>query len=126
MLGISVPILVHLLNRMRPRQVEWAAMELLQKSMLTRSRQIRIEDILLLLLRCMAIILLALAMTRPTITEKSAESLGLGRRITGAVIAVDGSFSMECRSVRSSITYGLIISLSVLISIFLNISTLVE
>jgi len=101
-LGISVPIVIHLLNRIRPRPVKWAAMELLQKSMRVRSRQIRLEDILLLIMRCIAICLLALAMSRPTITAQSAASFGIGRQTTGVVIAVDGSFSMERKPTANS------------------------
>lgn len=101
-LGISVPITIHLLTRMRPRPIKWAAMELLRKSMSVRSFRIRLEDILLLIMRCLVIALLALAMARPTITGQNAESLGIGRKMTGAVIAIDGSFSMKCKPTAKS------------------------
>ncbi len=96
MLGISVPILIHLLNRFRFRRIDWAAMELLRRAVLTRSRQIRLEDLLLLILRCAVILLLALSLARPTITASGAKWFGGEARI-GAVIAIDASYSMAHR-----------------------------
>ena len=94
--GIAVPIIIHLLNRYRHRRVEWAAMELLRRALVVRSRRIRIEDLLLLLLRCLAVILIALAMARPTLTASGAKWFG-GEEQVGAVIAIDASYSMAYR-----------------------------
>jgi len=93
--GISVPVVIHLMNRFRSRDVDWAAMDLLRKVLVVRSRRIRIEDLILLLLRCAIIGLLALAIARPTLTSKDTASWIAGRADVGAVIAVDASFSME-------------------------------
>ena len=90
--GISVPIIIHLLNKLRHKQTDWAAMEFLRKALLVRSRRIRIEDILLLILRCLAIALVAFALVRPTLSASSAKLLGGGQ--SGIVIGLDGSFSM--------------------------------
>ncbi len=93
LLGVSVPIIIHLLNRYRHKQIDWAAMELLKRAMTIRSRQVRIEDILLMILRCAAILLIALALMRPTITSSGAQ--WLGQQQVGAVIAVDASYPMS-------------------------------
>lgn len=90
-LGISIPILIHLLTRLRPRTVRWAAMELLRRAVVVRSRRLKLEDLLILALRCLAIALIAVAMARPALTGSKAGILG-GR--IGVIIAVDGSFSM--------------------------------
>jgi len=74
MAGVLVPI-IHLLNRFR-RRMHWAAMELLRRALVMRSRRIKLEDFLLLPLRCLAVILLALAMSRPTITVSAAKWFG--------------------------------------------------
>ena len=94
--GVAVPIIIHLLNRFRQRRLEWAAMELLRRAMVLRSRRIRIEDLLLLALRCLAVILIALAMSRPSLRTEAAKYLGAGEHV-GAVIAIDGSYSMAYR-----------------------------
>ena len=94
--GVAIPIIIHLLNRFRRRRIDWAAMELLRRAMMMRSRQVRLEDLILLALRCLAIILIALALARPTIRSSGAKWFGAGEQI-GAIIALDGSFSMETR-----------------------------
>jgi hypothetical protein len=96
LLGVSVPILIHLLNRYRYREVDWGAMELLRRAMVLRSRRVRIEDLILLALRCLAVALLAIAMARPTISAAGARFFG-GESRVGAVIALDASYSMSHR-----------------------------
>lgn len=91
--GVGVPIAIHLLNRFRPKKVAWAAMDLLRQATVVRSRQVQLEDLILLLLRCLAILLLALALARPTLTGLGASLLGGGG--AGAIIAIDGSYSMS-------------------------------
>lgn len=98
-LGVAVPILIHLLNRYRHRQVDWGAMELLRRALVVRSRQVQLEDWILLALRCLAVLLLALALARPTISAGT--WLGKGAQ-AGVVIALDGSFSMAHRPAVAS------------------------
>ena len=50
-LGVSVPLIIHLLYRKHRRQTDWAAMELLRRALVIRSGQVRLEDLLILLLR---------------------------------------------------------------------------
>ena len=50
-LGVALPILAHLLNRYRVKRTPWAAMQFLNRSVRVRSRQLRLRDLLLLLLR---------------------------------------------------------------------------
>ena len=77
--GIAAPIAIHLMNRFRHRDVDWAAMDLLRKVLVVRSRRIRLEDLLLLLLRCLIVSLLALAIARPVLTPDGCEFLRPGR-----------------------------------------------
>ena len=95
-LGVAVPIAIHLLNRYRHREVDWAAMALLRRALVVRSRQIRIEDLLILLLRCLAVLLLALAMARPTLRGAGAGWFGREAQV-GVVLALDASFSTAHR-----------------------------
>ena len=93
--GIGVPIFIHLLNRYRHRELDWAAMELLRRALVVRSRQIRIEDIVILLLRCLAVLLIALAMARPTM-RTGAGWFGREAQV-GVVVAIDASYSAAHR-----------------------------
>jgi hypothetical protein len=92
--GVSVPIIIHLLNRFRHRRVDWGAMELLRRAMMVRSRQVQIEDLILLVLRCLAVGLVAFAMARPTIKASASIFGQSGKTQAGVVIALDSSFSM--------------------------------
>ena len=64
--AVSIPILIHLLNRRRFRVKDWAAMKFLLESIRKNRRRLRIEELILLALRCLAIVLLALAVARFT------------------------------------------------------------
>ena len=90
--GIAVPIIIHLLYRKHRRQTPWAAMELLRRALVVRSGQVKIEDFLILFLRCLAIFLIAAALLRPTLSSESAAWLGEKR--VGLVVAIDASYSM--------------------------------
>ncbi|MEX0775960.1 MAG: BatA domain-containing protein [Phycisphaeraceae bacterium] len=91
--GVAVPVLVHLLNLYRFHETDWAAMRFLQRAAQVRSRQIRLRDILLMLLRCLAVALLVLALARPVFRPTGPAAM-LGESRAGVVIAVDGSYSM--------------------------------
>ena len=91
--GIAVPILIHLLYRKHRRQTDWAAMELLRRAIVIRSGQVKLEDYLILFLRCAALLLIAAALLRPTLNSDSAQWLGEKR--VGMVVAIDASFSMN-------------------------------
>ena len=90
-LGIGLPILAHLLNRFQVQHTDWAAMQFLNRSVRVRSRQIKLRDLLLLILRCMALLLLVFALARPAWNSSSWLP---GERRAGVVIVIDSSFSM--------------------------------
>lgn len=92
-LGVALPILAHLLNRQKVKRTDWAAMRFLNRNVRVRSRQIRLRDLLLLILRCVALLLLVLALSRPAWTGDA--SWLPGERRAGVVIAIDSSFSMS-------------------------------
>jgi hypothetical protein len=92
-LGIAVPIVIHLLNRYRFKVVDWGAMELLRRAVTMRARRVRLEDLILLALRCLVILLIALALARPVLAPGGGFRVGSGSDL-GAVIAIDASFSM--------------------------------
>ena len=93
-LGVALPILAHLLNRYRVQHTPWAAMQFLNRSVRVRSRQLRLRDLLLLLLRCSAVLLLSLALSRPATNDPDGSWLPSEQR-AGVVIALDASFSMQ-------------------------------
>jgi len=69
--AIAIPVLIHLLNRRRAKVVEWGAMRFLLASAASRNRRIMLEEILLMVLRCLAVAVLVLAVARPYLPSRS-------------------------------------------------------
>jgi len=92
--GVSIPIIIHLLNKRKFERVVWAAMRFLKVSVERNQRRIQVEDILLLLVRCLLVALLALVLARPVACTHSSAGL-LGQAAVTAVIVLDNSGSMS-------------------------------
>jgi hypothetical protein len=88
----AVPILIHLWNKKRYREVSWAAIEYLLAAMRKNSRRMRIEQLLLLAVRTLIIVLLVLAVAQPFL-EQTGLPFAPGQR-TLKVLVIDGSYSM--------------------------------
>ncbi len=92
--AVSIPIIIHLLNKRKFERVTWAAMRFLNVAMEQNQRRVQIEDLLLLLLRCLLLLLLGLALARPAIHAAQASGVFGQSRVTG-VIVLDNSYSMS-------------------------------
>ena len=99
--AVAVPIIIHLLNRRKFKTVTWAAMKFVKLSVDQNQRRMRIEDLILLLIRCALVALLALALARPA--SKDAASGVLGQTKVTAFVILDNSYSMDCRVVMGKI-----------------------
>ncbi|HEY3320481.1 MAG TPA: VWA domain-containing protein [Planctomycetota bacterium] len=95
----AVPIIIHLLNKRRFRPVVWAAMEFLLSAIQKNQRRLQLRDIILMLIRAMAIVCLALALARPAVSARGL--LGSGMK-TGAIILLDNSLSMGYNNGRET------------------------
>lgn len=99
--AVAVPIVIHLLNRQRYKKVEWAAMRFLLEAVRRTRRRLRLEEILLLAVRCAIFLLIAAALARPVLSGSV-----LGMQIEGnvyAIIALDASYSMGARIGHQSV-----------------------
>lgn len=90
-IGVAVPIIIHLLYRKNRKETDWAAMELLRRALVVRSGQIKLEDFIILLLRCLTLLLLAAALLRPILKDSDL----IGDQKVGMVVAIDDSLSMN-------------------------------
>src|SRR5437868_7060327 len=88
----GAPLVIHLLNRRKYREVPWAAMQYLLAAIRKNSRRIQVEQLILLLMRMLIIALLVLAVAE-FYTEFLGRRFVSGRR-THKVLVLDGSFSM--------------------------------
>ena len=92
----AIPIIIHLLNQRRFKVVVWAAMDFLLATIEKNSRRLQLQDLILMLLRAFALVFLALALARPTLTPGGLDLLGRQGE-TAAVIVLDNSLSMGHR-----------------------------
>ena len=96
--AVSLPILIHLLARRRFKRIRWAAMDFLIDAERRNRRRVRMEEWILLALRCLAVLLLGFLVARPFMTPSGfAAAWGGGRRVE-RVFVVDDSFSMTLRT----------------------------
>lgn len=65
----AVPIVIHLMNRRRFQRQPWAQMEWLLQAARQTQRRLQVENLLLLALRTLVVLLLAMALTRPTFSK---------------------------------------------------------
>jgi len=91
----SIPLIIHLFHRSRFRVVKWGAMHLLEPLLRAQKRRIKIEQLLLLIVRCLIPAILAFCMARPVLTGM--QSL-LGAAKTSVVVLLDNSYSMDVGS----------------------------
>ena len=93
---VLLPVLIHLINRLRNQRVAWAAMQFLRASYRKHQRWIWLKQLFLLLLR-MAAIATVVAMLAHLVTQQ--EWLGwFGGQTTHHLVLVDDSLSMGDRS----------------------------
>ncbi len=91
----ALPVLLHLLNQRRPREIAFSSVALLRDVEATTTRRVRIEERLLLLLRILALACLALGFARPILEGRFA---GLGSAPVSVALVVDNSGSTAQRS----------------------------
>lgn len=95
LLIVGVPVLIHLINMLRHRRVQWAAMEFLLQSQKKNSTWIRLKELLLLLLRMLAVAAVVLMLAQPLLRDQWGRLFGGSR--THHIVLVDDSFSMSDR-----------------------------
>src|SRR5207253_10857880 len=91
---ISLPIIIHLINRMRYKRIRWAAMEFLLKSQKRNRRRLIIEQLILLLLRCALVALAGFLVARYI-----GKALGPAERDVDHYVIIDDTLSRRDRTV---------------------------
>ena len=91
-LAIAAPIIIHLLARQRVRRVMWAAMRFLKAADERNRQRMRLEEIILLVLRCVFLLLVAFALARPAFRKGGVPGMRGGDE--AALILIDASLSM--------------------------------
>jgi hypothetical protein len=91
LLAASIPIVIHLFTRRRPKDVPFPSLEFLSEVNQSEIRRLRIKQWLLLLLRTLAVAAIAFAMARPALRGTIGPR---GTAATTVVVLVDRSGSM--------------------------------
>ncbi len=90
--ALLIPLVIHILNRSRFRTVEWGAMHLLDSVVKVNHKRFRLDQLILLLIRCAIPVLLALCLARPVLTGSR---LLEGDAPVSLVVLLDTSYSMD-------------------------------
>src|SRR6266545_1969662 len=92
--AVTVPLALHFFYRARYRPLPWAPMKFLKEAIEQTSRRLKFQEWILLLLRCLALILLAFALARPGWESAQAGS----DQAIDAVFVFDTSYSMAAKA----------------------------
>jgi hypothetical protein len=92
-LAAGLPILVHLVRRTRAQKIQFPSLMFLRKIEQKTVRRRKLRNLLLLVMRCLALLLLALAFARPYLTSQSATAASSST--SHSVILLDASCSMR-------------------------------
>jgi hypothetical protein len=92
----ALPILIHLIRRRKVKIVPWAAWDFLLQSTKRNRRRLRLEQLILLLLRIAIVCLVVLAFCRPLLRSLGLPLVAANERVH-ALIVLDNSYSMGYR-----------------------------
>ena len=92
---MALPVLIHLINMLRHRRVQWAAMEFLLVSQKKHRTWVIFKQLLLLLLRMAAIAAVVLVVAQPLLQSRWGDLFG--GTPTHHVVLLDDSYSMSDR-----------------------------
>ncbi len=67
--AFSIPLIIHLFNRRKFRVVNWGAMHLLETVIRINKKRIQLEQLILLIIRCLIPAILALCLARPVVNN---------------------------------------------------------
>jgi hypothetical protein len=91
--ALSVPIFLHLRNRELKKTVPFSSLRFLQPTPIVQEQRAKIENLLLLLLRCLILALLAMVFTRPFLRQDLLKDIqGKSKQV---VFLLDTSASMQ-------------------------------
>jgi len=90
-LAAAIPVVLHMINRQKAKQLTFSTLRFLRISVQKTRRRKRIHDVFLMAVRAAVLLLIAMGLSRPTLTHLS--SL-LGGANTAIAIILDNSASM--------------------------------
>lgn len=92
-LAALIPLLVHLFDRRRPRQVPFAALDFVLRSQKRTASRLRLKRLLLYLLRTLILLAVPLALARPSCA--SSDVIDTRRGLAATTVVLDTSLAMR-------------------------------
>src|SRR5690349_2560430 len=99
-LAAAIPVIVHLIQRRRPKPHPFAALELVRRSQKRNVRRLRLKRLLLLAARTLLLLLVPLALARPRLETPAAAAAAAPRGPAATAIVLDTSLSMGWKDGR--------------------------
>lgn len=96
LLAFAIPLLIHLLNKRKHRDVKWGAVHLLHQVVEKNQKRLKVEQWMLLLLRVAIPALLAFLMAKPVLTRSIT---WLQDQRVSTVFLLDNSYSMQAENI---------------------------
>jgi hypothetical protein len=98
----ALPVIIHLLHRRPARRVDFSWLKFVSQLQPSRTRRVRVQEILLLIVRVLLLAALSLALSRPAL---KGGMLGTGetRARTTACIVMDDSYSLSAQDEGGSL-----------------------
>ena len=96
--AVASPIIIHLLARRRFKRIRWAAIDFLLQAERRNKRRLRMEEWILLVLRCLAVFCIGLFIARPFLAPGATLAGLTGSRRVERLLLIDDSFSMGYQS----------------------------
>lgn len=92
--AVAAPILIHLLARRRFKRIRWAAMDFLLEAQRRNRRRLRMEEWILLAMRCAAIAMIGAMLARPFLQPSGVAAALSGPQRSERLFLLDDSLSM--------------------------------
>ncbi|MEN3038840.1 MAG: BatA and WFA domain-containing protein [Candidatus Kryptonium sp.] len=89
-----IPVLIHLFNLRRLKTVEFSSVKFLKELQRSRIRSLKIKQIILLIIRTLAIVFLVLAFSRPVIKGYLFKPIIAGQARSSVIVIIDNTLSM--------------------------------
>ena len=102
LIGLSVPVLIHLLTKRQQKRVRFSAVYLLFQSQKRSIKRSAPNRLLLLLIRCLAVAMLSLALANPIFSFGGAGA-DFPSEPSATVIVLDDSYSMAAKVEESTL-----------------------
>ncbi|HEY0881984.1 MAG TPA: BatA domain-containing protein, partial [Archangium sp.] len=92
-LAALIPLLVHLFDRRRPREVPFAALDFVLKSQKRTASRLKLKRLLLYILRTLLLLAVPIALARPSFATD--ESVASRRGLAATAVVLDTSLALR-------------------------------